>query len=147
MKTHCHKIGMNRSNHPRCSIKKLFWKILQYLQENICVGVFLKDSCIGVFFFVNIAKFLRTPVSQNTSVVAASRWIIPMLKLTSGAAHLNQFIFRKNENSSLSLFDVFYSVGIYMFKANDRNTRTRCEIYSKLTLKILERRHMFKVNN
>ena len=30
---------------------------------------------------------------------------------------------------------------IYMFKVNNRNTRTRCEIFSKLTKKIPERRH------
>ena len=29
----------------------------------------------------------------------------------------------------------------YMFKVNNRNTRTRCEICSKLTIKIPERRH------
>ena len=29
----------------------------------------------------------------------------------------------------------------YMFKVNNRNTRTRCEICSKLTLKKVERRH------
>ena len=28
-----------RNNHQRCHIKKLFWKISQYSQENICVGV------------------------------------------------------------------------------------------------------------
>ena len=30
-------------------------------------------------------------------------------------------------------------VGIYMFKVNNRNTRIRCEICSKLTLKTQER--------
>ena len=30
--------------------------------------------------------------------------------------------------------------GNYMFKINSRNTRTRCEICSKLTIKILKRR-------
>ena len=29
----------------------------------------------------------------------------------------------------------------YMFKVNNRNTRTRCEICSKLTIKTPERRH------
>ena len=29
--------------------------------------------------------------------------------------------------------------GIYMFKVNNRNTRTRCEICSKLTIKTPER--------
>ena len=31
--------------------------------------------------------------------------------------------------------------GNYMFKVNIRNTRTRCEIYLKLTIKTPERRH------
>ena len=31
--------------------------------------------------------------------------------------------------------------GIYMFKVDKRNTRTRCEICSNLTIKIPERRH------
>ena len=34
-----------------------------------------------------------------------------------------------------------YPTGNYMFKVNNRNTRTRCEICSKLTIKIPERRH------
>ena len=29
---------------------------------------------------------------------------------------------------------------IYLFKVNNRNTRKRCEIYTKLTMKTLERR-------
>ena len=33
-----------------------------------------------------------------------------------------------------------YPAGNYMFKANSRNTRTRCEICSKLTIKTPERR-------
>ena len=32
-------------------------------------------------------------------------------------------------------------VGIYLVKVNNRNTRTSCEICSKLTIKITERRH------
>ena len=31
--------------------------------------------------------------------------------------------------------------GIYLLKVNNRNTGTRCEIYSKLTIKIPERHH------
>ena len=34
----------------------------------------------------------------------------------------------------------------YMFQVNFKNTRTRCEICSKLTMKIPERRHIFIVN-
>ena len=34
-----------------------------------------------------------------------------------------------------------YVAGIYLFKVNNRSTRTMCEICSKLTLKTPERRH------
>ena len=30
---------------------------------------------------------------------------------------------------------------VYLFKANNRNTRARCEIYSKLTIQTPEQRH------
>ena len=33
------------------------------------------------------------------------------------------------------------AAGIYLLKVNNRNTRTRCEICSKLTIKTPERRH------
>ena len=33
-----------------------------------------------------------------------------------------------------------FPVGIYLFKVNNRNTRTRCEICSKLTINTPERR-------
>ena len=33
-----------------------------------------------------------------------------------------------------------FPVGIYLLKVNNRNIRTRCEIYSKLTMKAPERR-------
>ena len=35
-------------------------------------------------------------------------------------------------------------VGIHLLKFNNRNTRTRCEICSKLTIKTLERRHWYR---
>ena len=36
--------------------------------------------------------------------------------------------------------------GSYMFKVNNRNTRTRCEICSKLAIKIPERRRCINLN-
>ena len=65
------------SSHRKCSIKKVFLKIPQYSQENICIGVFfnsvadlqvcnfskkrLQHRCLPV----NIAKFLRTLILKN----------------------------------------------------------------------------------
>ena len=34
-----------------------------------------------------------------------------------------------------------FPANIYLFKVNNRNTRKRCEICSKLTIKTPERRH------
>ena len=41
----------------------------------------------------------------------------------------------------LYLIFVFIPAGIYLLKVNNRNTRTRCEICSKLTINTPERRH------
>ena len=38
-------------------------------------------------------------------------------------------------------FPRIYPAGIYLLKVNNRNTRTRFEICSKLTIKTPERRH------
>ena len=35
-----------------------------------------------------------------------------------------------------------FPAGNYIFKVNNRNTRARCEICSKLTIKTTERRHL-----
>ena len=38
------------------------------------------------------------------------------------------------------ILEVNHPAGIYLFKVNNRNTRTRCEICSKLTINTPERR-------
>ena len=38
-------------------------------------------------------------------------------------------------------FKLINPAGIYLFKVNNRNTKARCEICSKLTIKTPERRH------
>ena len=43
--------------------------------------------------------------------------------------------------NTLLITFIQYPAGIYLLKVNNRNTRTRCEICSKLTIKIAERRH------
>ena len=39
----------------------------------------------------------------------------------------------------IHLYPCGYPGGIYLLKVNNRNTRTKCEIFSKLTIKIPER--------
>ena len=43
------------------------------------------------------------------------------------------------ENSNLHIRICKYPAGIYLLKVNNRNTKTRSEICSKLTIKIPER--------
>ena len=45
---------MSRNSHWRCSVKKLFLKILQYSLENTCVGVWFWWGCsnAGVFLWI-----------------------------------------------------------------------------------------------
>ena len=43
---------------------------------------------------------------------------------------------RHNQTSKIMGKNSFYPAGIYMLKDNNRNTRTRCEICSELTIKI-----------
>ena len=47
----------------------------------------------------------------------------------------------KQSQQLLYLLFLSLPTGNYMFKVNNRNPRTRCEICSKLTIKIPERRH------
>ena len=43
--------------------------------------------------------------------------------------------------AKLNTYGFSFPVGSFMFKVNNRNTRIRCEIYSKLTIKTPQRRH------
>ena len=70
-----HHIKFRKCIMNRCSIKKPFLKILQYSQENTCVGVsfLVKIRAFSPVkktptqtFPMNIVKFLRTPVLKNS---------------------------------------------------------------------------------
>ena len=60
-------------------------------------------------------------------------------------SQLNIKLPKKEKSRILALLDNERNssnpAGNYMFKVNNRNTRARCEICSKLTIKISERRH------
>ena len=62
-----------RSSHRRCSVKKVFLKLLQNSHQSTCAIVFFnkvagqKKRLWHRCFLVNFAKFLRTTFLQNTS--------------------------------------------------------------------------------
>ena len=53
-------------------------------------------------------------------------------------AHRNHFFCLYKQNKRIEVQTV-YPAGIYLLKVNNRNTRTSCEICSKLTINIPER--------
>ena len=56
------------------------------------------------------------------------------------------FILRKDKITFWkSYWEESYPANICLFQVNNRNTRKRCEICSKLTIKILERRHCYYI--
>ena len=63
--------------------------------------------------------------------------VIPLFSLQNLALRNNHDHFSTTTNTRTNILPV----SIYLLKVNNRNTRTRCEIYSKLTTKIPERRH------
>ena len=88
------------------------------------------------FFFLKILNPL-----ENT------REFCKFFKNTSGGCFCNYFnllTFHQPQHlcdviMSMTIYGV--RAGNYIFKVNNRNTRTRCEICSKLTIKIPKRRH------
>ena len=50
---------------------------------------------------------------------------------------------KESDNIERNYFD-YYPANVYLFKVNNRNTRNRCEICSKLIIKTPERRHDFE---
>ena len=143
--------------------KKVFLIISQNSQENTCTRVFFnKNATLGPetllkkrlwyrCFPVNFVKFLRTLFLQNTSerlFLTALRWKHLQQWLTTKSRYLlwqsSPFlmILRDLGNASVLFANLraSYPAGIYLLKFNNRNTRTRCKICSKLTIKTPERR-------
>ena len=71
------------------------------------------------------------------------RTLVPELHLflSSVKAKIFHGIAEVRMMHNLDAFLHYCPAGIYLLKVNNRNTRTRCEICSKLTIKIPERRH------
>ena len=55
----------SRNSHWRCSVTKVFLKICEISQENICVGVSFKKRLQHKCFPVKFLKFLITPILKN----------------------------------------------------------------------------------
>ena len=73
-----------------------------------------------------------------------------LTRICPGLSHLRYYKFKYNFKIPSTLCVIVdkvknvrctFSASIYLLKVNNRNTRTSCEIFSKLTIKTPERRH------
>ena len=129
---------------------------------------FLKKRFQSQVFPVDIAKFLRLPILKNISerllpdyfngslihrpnglrsilydsvrLQGPSPWPSYLLFFFYFALVLNRVPTHVRKSKTNIFDESINSAGIYLLKVNNRNTRTRCEICSKLTIKTPKRR-------
>ena len=82
-----------------------------------------------LFFLLTLKRILALCLYRKKNSAKSSQKSLPWAPTNTFAEEYIQF--RKWATPA----------GIYLLKLNNRNTRTRCEMCSKLTLKIPERRH------
>ena len=109
------------------------------LQSN-CIEITLWHGCSPV----NWLHLFRTPFPRSTSVCLLLRFteeILYSILMWQNIAtcSLKSKVF-KSSNVIVTGWWGLIPASIYLFKVNNRNTRKRCEICSKLTIKTLERR-------
>ena len=92
------------------------------------------------FLFVKCLRFLTTLCGLYRALTILSNVFLSVFQLKIPEIYLALYpdqILKKHK--MLRIF--IYPAGIYLLKINNRNTRKRCEICSKLIMKTPERRH------
>ena len=84
----------------------------------------------------------RNPLWMTEYIKSKIHWknCIYNQYMNSSRNHADDDILQQAISEVSELVDDYYPAGNCMFKVNNRNTRTRCEICSKLTIKTPERR-------
>ena len=97
------------------------------------------------FFTMNLHDYICNFPTRNLFAVLGQRFYLMYCQdpLVSNVFHSDIFF---EINDVVSFADEISAetsnpAGIYLLKVNNRNTRTRCEICSKLTINTPERRH------
>ena len=114
-----------RSSYQRCSVNKAFLEISQSSQEN---------TCARVSFLISQSETARKV--SNLSLICV--FVLRPLLLPYGGGRTRVLTSACKTNRAEFTDWMYLSVGIYMFKVNNRNTRAMCEICSKLTIKTPE---------
>ena len=108
-------------------------------------GFYQKFIALIFFCFDAVWSFYY---SAKTAFLRIIFWLFPQnesfSKKSGSMCNILWFaIYCPIHSQPTRLFDSF-PAGIYLLKVNNRNTRTRCEICSKLTIKIPERRLWYR---
>ena len=140
----------HRSSHHRCSIEKgVLKQSTKCTGKHLCQSLFLikvsglrpatllKKRLWQSCFPVHFVNCLRTSFLQNTSW----RLLLFLCYYHVNYNYVNFYIFDLKKQLSKISFSKSLPANIYLFKVNNRNTRKRCKICSKLTIKTAERRH------
>ena len=91
-------------------------------------------------FRILALKFFKT-LNRLSPKFATYTFIISPTHIIKDTTYVLTIETHQNmETIALEPLGHIYPAGNYMFKVNNRNTRTRCEICSKLTIKTPERR-------
>ena len=123
----------------------------------ICSKFTGEDPCRSVISLKLLCSFIEIILRHECSpVIMLHMFRTSFLKNISGGLLLNvwsvehslfivvkllRFKYKRWRIFLKYLLLIHFPAGNYMFKVNNRNTRTRCEICSKLTIKAPERRH------
>ena len=110
--------------------------------SSTCKKELLKESYENKLYFVNIPityklVWCKTCVFNLITTRLKESSQIPAISLSEFSLKLDSAVtIDKGGNKEITV-----PAGIYLLKVNNRNTRTRCEICSKLTINTPERRH------
>ena len=114
--------------------KKQIRRIGKGLAQSRQLRLFLNKLSLKSRFYQERIAF------EYTVLQYLNRQFLLSSKNTFIIIHINTSFFIHNLITSNFLKGQF-PVGIYLLKVNNRNTRTKCEICSKLTIKTQQRRH------
>ena len=138
----CHRIGKCKDNRSRTIIFKLNkFKGKQNILSN---AKKLKNTGIYIYEdFGHDTIVLRKSLPDKVLEFLFLFFIrsIACFKMTANNDKGSNFEMQSFESLKYSITETSDPVGIYLLKVNNRNTRTRFEICSKLTIKTPEQRH------
>ena len=104
----------------------------------------LNKTCISIFPWV----FIKTDVQQICSKFTGEHpcGSVTLINLVCNITKITLLhgcfpVYLLHVCRTPFFEEYLYPAGIYLFKVNNRNTRTRCKICPKLTIKTPERHH------